>query len=307
MLLCTIAQSFPLSKEAIQGIFTSLAKLLSTSTISTTVIRALVSCAFALCSSSTTVTDPLSHQSTSATRLIPDSLTALLVSSTDVGSTISALAKVYDARAFLAHFLAALAARLSHGPSADVLSSLLRGPVVQDDLCIQASGLLLRLRLGALVGSSQAPETAFEAHFTSDRLEQAHKDRLRVLHAVRSRKPHVFDTALRNCTRKDQSEAQIASIWQTVQAVLALESGTSLEQASSGRIDGEGEANILWLSIHSAEASQRALALKQLHKDIKEGRVLAQDTMVREALHARIQDSSVDVLQGALLAACCVA
>ncbi|SPO26859.1 related to UTP10 - nucleolar protein, component of the small subunit processome [Ustilago trichophora] len=297
MLLCTIAQSFPLSKEAIQGIFTSLAKLLSASHVSPAVSRALISCAFALCSSSNAVLDPLTTQSTHATRLIPDSLTAMFVSSPDAGSSIGALTKLYDAHAFLTHLSAALIARLSHGPSADLLITLLRGQAVQDALCIQASELLLRLRLGALVGSSQAPETAFEAHFASETIDEAHKNRLRVLHTVRSRKPQAFDTALRNCTRKDQSEAQIAAIWQTVQAVLALESGTSLDEASSGRLDGQGKSDILWLSIHSAEASQRSLALKQLYKDIQGGRALAHDTMVREALHARIQDSSVDVLQ----------
>ncbi|SPO26583.1 related to UTP10 - nucleolar protein, component of the small subunit processome [Ustilago trichophora] len=297
MLLCTIAQSFPLSKEAIQGIFTSLAKLLSTSHISPAVSRALISCAFVLCSSSNAVLDPLTTQSTHATRLIPDSLAALFVSSPDAGGSISALAKLYDARAFLTHFSASLIARLFHGASADLLSTLLRGQAVQDVLCIQASDLLLRLRLGALVGSSQARETAFEAHFASETLAEAHKNRLRVLHTVRSRKPQVFDTALRNCTRKDQSEVQIAAIWQTVQAVLALESGTSLDEASSSRLDGQGKSDILWLSIHSAEASQRSLALKQLYKDIQGGRALAHDTMVREALHARIQDSSADVLQ----------
>lgn len=297
MLLCTIAQSFPLSKEAIQGIFTSLAKLLSTSNITSAINRALISCAFALCASSNAVTEPLTPQSTSATRLIPDSLAALLVTPPETGSSVVSLAKTYDARAFLGHFLAALTARLPHTSSADLLSTLLRGQVVQDELCVQTCELLLRLRLGAPIGSSQAPETAFEAHFSSASLGEAHKNRLRALHTVRGRKPHVFDTALRNCTRKDQSEAQIAAIWQTVQAVLAIESGTSLEQASSDNLNVDGQADVLWLSIHSAEASQRSLAVKQLFKDIREGRALPQDTMVREALHARIQDSSVDVLQ----------
>ncbi|KAJ1018800.1 hypothetical protein NDA16_004605 [Ustilago loliicola] len=297
MLLCTIAQSFPLSKEAIQGIFTSLAKLLSTFNITSAINRALLSCAFALCASSNAVTEPLTPQSTSTTRLIPDSLAALLVTSPEAGSSIVSLAKAYDARAFLGHFLAALTARLPHTPSADLLSTLLRSQVVQDEVCVQTCELLLRLRLGAPVGSSQAPGTAFEAHFASETLDEAHKNRLRALHTVRGRKPQVFDTALRNCTRKDQSEAQIGAIWQTVQAVLAIESGTSLDQASSGNLNGDGQANILWLSIHSAEASQRSLAVKQLYKDIKEGRALPQDTMVREALHARIQDSAVDVLQ----------
>lgn len=297
MLLCTIAQSFPLSKEATQGIFTSLAKLLSTSSVTSAVNRALLSCAFALCASSTAVAEPLTTESTSTARLIPDSLAALLVSSPDTASTITALAKSYDARAFLSHFIASLIARLPHGPSADLLSTLLPAQVVHDDLCVRACELLLRLRLGALVGSSQAPETAFEAHFANDTREEAHKNRLRVLHAFRSRKPQVFDMALRNCTRKDQSETRIAAIWQTVQAVLALESGSSLDEVSSGSLEGQGQADILWLSIHSAEASQRALALKQLYKDIKDGRLLPQDTMVREALHARLQDSSVDVLR----------
>ena len=78
---------------------------------------------------------------------------------------------------------------------------------------------------------------------------------------------------------------------------MAIESGTSLDQASSGRLDGQGQSDILWLSIHSAEASQRSLALKQLYRDINESRASPQDSMVREALHARIQDSSVEVLQ----------
>lgn len=297
MLLCTIAQSFPLSKEAIQGIFTSLAKLISTSNVTSTIYRALISCAFALCSSPAAASDPLTQESSSTSRLIPDSLAAVLVSSHDAGSSIAALAKLYDARAFIEHFVAALIARLPHAPSVDVLSTLLRGQAVQEEVCIKACGLLLRLRLGAAIGSSQVAETAFEAHFASGTLSEAQKNRLRVLHTVRSRKPHVFDVALRNCTRKDQTEAQIAAIWQTVQAVLALESGTSVEQASNGSFDGQGQADILWLSIHSAEASQRALALKQLYKDIKDGRALPHDTMVREALHARIQDSSVDVLK----------
>ncbi|KAJ1026239.1 hypothetical protein NDA18_003896 [Ustilago nuda] len=297
MLLCTIAQSFPLSKEAIQGIFTSLAKLLASSQMTSAITRALLSCAFALCASSNAITDALTTQSTSVTRLIPDSLAALLVSSHEAGSSIFSLAKAYDARAFLAHFLAALTARLPHTLSADLLSTLLRGQVVDDELCIQTCELLLRLRLGAPVGSSQAPETAFEAHFASEALDQAHKNRLRTLHTVRGRKPYVFDAALRNCTRKGQSEAQIAAIWQIVQAVLAIESGTSLDQASNGQLNADGQADILWLSIHSAEASQRSLAVKQLFKDIKDGRALPQDTMVREALHARIQDSAVDVLQ----------
>ncbi|SNX84833.1 related to UTP10 - nucleolar protein, component of the small subunit processome [Melanopsichium pennsylvanicum] len=295
MLLCTIAQSFPLSKEAIQGIFTSLAKLLNTSHVTPAVNRALVSCAFALCSSAVTVPDPLITQATKEKRLIPDSLAALLVLSLDTASSINALAKAYDARVFLAHFIAALIACLSHGASADLLCSLLRGQAVHDDLCIQASKLLLRLRLGTPIGSSQAPETAFEAHFIGEHLGEAHKNRLRTLHTVRNRRPHVFDAALRDCTKKDQSEAQIAAIWQTVQAVIALESGTSLDEASIGRLGGKSD--ILWLSIHSAEASQRALALKQLHKEIKDGLALSHDTMVREALHARVQDSSGDVLQ----------
>jgi U3 small nucleolar RNA-associated protein 10 len=297
MLLCTIAQSFPLSKEAIQGIFTSLAKSLSSSGITTNVNRALISCAFALCASSSVATAPLAAQSTSADRLIPDSLAALLVASPEAGSSISALAKQYDGRAFLAHLLAALSARLSQAPSADLLSTLLRGQVVHDELAIQTSELLLNLRLGTVVGSSQALEVAFEAHFKADMLVDAHKNRLRVLQTVRTRKPQVFDAALRNCTRKDQAEARVAAIWQTVQAVLALESGTSLDDASSGRLDGQGQSDILWLSIHSAEASQRVLALKQLYKQVQDGRARAEDTMVREALHARIQDSSVDVLQ----------
>lgn len=297
MLLCTISQSFPLSKEAIQGVLTSLAKLLSTSHVVPAVNRALIACAFALCASPIATSDPLTTQSTSADRLIPDSLTAVLVSSTDASNCIGALAKSYDARAFLAHFIAALTARLSHAPSADLLSAILRGPAVQDNLCIQASELLLRLRLGASVGSSQAQDTAFEAHFVNDAVNEAHRNRLRVLQTVRSRKPHVFDTALHNCTRKHQSEAVIAAIWQTVQAVLAIESGIPLQDASQGKHDEQGRSDILWLSIHSADASQRCLALKQLFKDIKEGRALPQDTMVREALHARIQDSSIDVLQ----------
>lgn len=297
MLLCTIAQSFPLSKEAIQGILTSLAKLLSSSHVSSAVHRALLACAFALCASSSVTSDPLTAQSTSAERLIPDSLTALLVSSAETGSSIVSLAKSYDGRAFFAHFIAALTARLSHGASADLLSFLLRGQAVHDELCIQASELLLRLHLGAQAGSSQAPETAFKAYLANNTIHEAHKDRLRVLHTVRSRKPHVFDTALRNCTRKDQSEAQISAIWQTVQAVLAIESGTSLDQASSGSVDGQGQSDILWLSIHSAEASQRSLALKQLYMDVNQGRASPHDSMVREALHARIQDSSVEVLK----------
>ncbi|TKY85315.1 hypothetical protein EX895_005477 [Sporisorium graminicola] len=297
MLLCTIAQSFPLSKEAIQGILTSLAKLLSTSNVSAAIHRALIACAFALCACASVTADPLSAQSTSTDRLIPDSLAALLVSSAETGSSIVNLSKSYDGRAFLTHFISALTARLSHGASADLIGSLLRGQAVHDELCTQTTELLLRLRLGAQAGSSQAPETAFEAHFGNDTVREAHKNRLRVLHTMRSRKPHVFDTALRNCTRKDQSEAQIAAIWQTVQAVLAIESGTSLDQASNGSVDGQGQSDILWLSIHSAEASQRSLALKQLYKDVKEGRVSPHDSMVREALHARIQDSSVEVLQ----------
>ncbi|EST04888.1 BP28, C-terminal domain protein [Kalmanozyma brasiliensis GHG001] len=297
MLLCTIAQSFPLSKEAVQGIFTSLAKLLSSSHVTPAVQRALIACALALCASSSVVSDPLTPQSTSAERLIPDSLAALLVSSADTASSIASLAKSYDARAFLAHFIAALTARISHNASVELLSTLLRGQIVQDALCVQVSELLLRLRLGAPVGSSQAPETAFEAHIANDSVEEAHKNRLRVVQSVRSRRPQVFDSALRNCTRKDQSEAQIAAIWQTVQAVLAIESGASLDEVSSGNLDGQGQADVLWLSIHSADASQRALALKQLHKDIKEGRASPQDAMVREALHARMQDSSVDVLR----------
>ncbi|KAJ9477870.1 U3 small nucleolar RNA-associated protein 10 [Pseudozyma hubeiensis] len=297
MLLCTIAQSFSLSKEAIQGVLTSLAKLLSTSHVAPAVNRALIACAFALCTSSTAGIDPLALQSTSAERLIPDSLVALLVSSMDAGNSVASLAKSYDARAFLTHFIAALTARLSHGPSADLLGAIVRGQAVQDDLCLRASELLLRLRFGAAVGSSQVPETAFEANFAVDAIHEAHQNRLRVLQTVRSRKPHVFDAALRKCTRKDQSEAYIAAIWQTVQAILALESGASLQEAWNGGLDAQGRSDILWLSIHSADSAQRSLALTQLYQDIKNGRASAQDTMVREALHARIQDSSSDVLE----------
>ncbi len=60
---------------------------------------------------------------------------------------------------------------------------------------------------------------AFEAHFKADMLVDAHKNRLRVLQTVRTRKPQVSMLPSATAPRKDQAEARVAAIWQTVQAV----------------------------------------------------------------------------------------
>ncbi|EPQ25933.1 uncharacterized protein PFL1_06607 [Pseudozyma flocculosa PF-1] len=269
MLLCSIAAAFPLSRQAVQGIFGSLAKGLHSARGDRqphpTLTRAMLAASYALCASPDDVEDPLTLRSQAADRLVPDSIARAL---------LLALQTTSDA------IVAKVLAILLELPLASTANG--GGGGADDDDDDAAAGL------------------AFVRHLHEELLPAARTHRVKVLAALRQRRPAVFDAAVKTSTADEShGSKRLTAVWQVVQSVMSVEAGTSPEDAANGQT-GAGDAsdtNVLWLAIHSADAGQRNLALGQLLDDVAAGKVSATDTMVRDALQSRIQDSSDEVLE----------
>ncbi|SPO40566.1 related to UTP10 - nucleolar protein, component of the small subunit processome [Pseudozyma flocculosa] len=316
MLLCSIAAAFPLSRQAVQGIFGSLAKGLHSARGDRqphpTLTRAMLAASYALCASPDDVEDPLTLRSQAADRLVPDSIARALVasSSSDLLATLKKSSLAYDVEPFLTHLLSALVVRLADEPSSELLEQLLALQTTSDAIVAKVLAILLELPLASTANGGgggaddddddAAAGLAFVRHLHEELLPAARTHRVKVLAALRQRRPAVFDAAVKTSTADEShGSKRLTAVWQVVQSVMSVEAGTSPEDAANGQT-GAGDAsdtNVLWLAIHSADAGQRNLALGQLLDDVAAGKVSATDTMVRDALQSRIQDSSDEVLE----------
>ncbi|KAN0059869.1 snoRNA-binding rRNA-processing protein utp10 [Thecaphora frezii] len=300
MLLCSVATAFPLSRQAVQGIFGSLANGLRVDGAAArhpTLSRAMLAASYTLCASPEDVEDPLTLQSRASERLVPDSIArALLPSAAELLATVKKSSLTYDVEPFVAHFLAALVVRLADEPSAELLESLLLQTTTSDAQVSKVLQILLELPLAAPIDDAVVPGYAFVRHLHEELLPVARTHRIKVLASVRQRRSNLFDAAVKAATGGEaQGSKHLAAIWQVVQSVMSVEAGASFDDAANG--SDESDTNVLWLAIHSADAAQRNLALRQLLDQIAAHKVSATDTMVRDALQSRLQDTSEAVLK----------
>ncbi|PWN45726.1 hypothetical protein IE81DRAFT_363957 [Ceraceosorus guamensis] len=265
MVICALGSSFPLSEAAIRATLDALlvetpAHLRDTPTLQ----RGLVAVLLTLLSSAER---PASE---STAQLVSEQAVSTFLTMTHTVAELRAAGARYALRPFLQHFLPAVRSTLGKVPAAtDALSTLLASASTPDDLRKEILESLLS------TGGSTDP--------ACDRA------RIVVLAHVRQEQASEFDLAVRGLLGKNVDAASRAKVEASLRAVLRAGAGADVKDE-----DANGPS---WLGVNDAEASVRLVALRALIQAVKAGAVDAQDAFVKDAVRARLHDSSAEVLE----------